>query len=134
MEVKSVNLETDKQIKYERKNQYFDIIFENGETGSIGTTDMNSDKIKVGSEVSYTIVNNKIKITPMSIPTKQVASSNKYNNYSKTKGNSHQQFLGYAWSYAKDFVIAGKTMNDVEELNQVARYIYEQIGEMIDNK
>ena len=115
---------------------YFDIVFENGDAGSIGTTDMNSEKIKVGTEVTYTMINNKIKVTPMSNQTKPTtATQSNYSSYNKSKGNYHQQFLGYAWSYAKDFVVAGKTMQDVEELNQVARYIYDQIGDMMnDNK
>ena len=41
--------------------------------------------------------------------------------------------LGYAWSYAKDLIVAGKTMQDVEELNNVARYIYDQIGDMLSS-
>ena len=97
---------------------------------------MNSEKIQVGTQVTYTMINNKIKVTPMSNQTKPTTSTqSNYSSYNKSKGNSHQQFLGYAWSYAKDFVVAGKTMQDVEELNQVARYIYDQIGDMMnDNK
>ena len=53
-------------------------------------------------------------------------------NYSKSK-NPQEQMLGYAWSYAKDLIVAGKTMQDVEELNNVARYIYDQIGDMLSS-
>jgi hypothetical protein len=42
--------------------------------------------------------------------------------------------LGYAWSYAKDLIIAGKTLQDMEELNAVARYIYNEIGSMLNNE
>ena len=56
---------------------------------------------------------------------------------SKKNRNSQQgqaQYLGYAWSYAKDLIIAGKTMKDVEELNNVARYIYSEIGKMLNEE
>jgi len=107
---------------------YYDIVFANGDSGSIGVTDKFSEKVKVGVELSYQIINGKIKVSQMSNTPKPDYSNNK--NYSKPK-NSQEQFLGYAWSYAKDLIIAGKTMNDVDELNKVARYIYEQIGEML---
>jgi hypothetical protein len=107
---------------------YFDIVFANGDKGSIGVTDKFSDKIKVGTELNYQIINNKIKVNQMSQPPKTEYTK----TYSKSR-NSQEQFLGYAFSYAKDLIIAGKGMNDVEELNQVARYIYHQIGEMLND-
>jgi hypothetical protein len=107
---------------------YFDIVFANGDKGSIGVTDKFSDKIKVGTELNYQIINNKIKVNQMSQPPKTEYTK----TYSKSR-NSQEQFLGYAFSYAKDLIIAGKGMNDVEELNQVARYIYDQIGEMLND-
>jgi hypothetical protein len=107
---------------------YFDIVFANGDKGSIGVTDKFSDKIKVGTELNYQIINNKIKVSQMPNTPK----TDYPKTYSKGK-NSQDQFLGYAWSYAKDLIIAGKGMNDVEELNQVARYIYDQIGEMLND-
>jgi hypothetical protein len=109
---------------------YYDIVFTNGDSGSVGVQDKLSDnKIKVGKELNYEIINGKIKVNQMSNTPKTDYSSNK--TYSKPK-TSQEQMLGYAWSYAKDFIVAGKTMSDVEELNQVARYIYNQIGDMLN--
>lgn len=107
---------------------YFDIIFENGDSGSIGVTDKFSEKVKVGVELNYQIINGKIKVNQMSNTPAPNYANNK--SYSKPK-NSQEQYLGFTWGYAKDLIIAGKTMNDVDELNKVARYIYEQIGQML---
>lgn len=109
---------------------YYDITFENGDSGSIGVTDINSEKVRVGTELTYTIINGKIKVQQMpNTPTPKYTGNR---NYSKGK-NSQEQFLGYAWSYAKDLIIAGKTMQDVDELNKVARYIYNEIGDMLNS-
>jgi len=109
---------------------YYDVIFENGDTGSIGVTDKQSEKIKVGTELSYTIMNGKIKVSQMPNIPENKPTYNGQTSYKKGK-STQDQFLGYAWSYAKDLVVAGKGMKDVEELNQVARYIYDQIGSML---
>lgn len=109
---------------------YYDIVLQNGDSGSIGVTDVNSEKVKVGTELTYTIINGKIKAQTMSNTPTQNFSSNK--NYGKGK-NSQEQYLGFTWGYAKDLIIAGKTMEDVEELNKVARYIYDQIGDMLNS-
>ena len=45
-----------------------------------------------------------------------------------------EAFLGYAWSYAKDLIIAGKTSKDFAELKKVASLIYDEIGTMINNE
>lgn len=111
---------------------YFDVVMENGESGSIGTTDMNSNKVIVGAELNYSIVNNKIKVSPMPNSTPK----SNYNSQSSAGYKKHpkqESFLGYSWSYAKDIIVAGKGMKDVEELNEVAKYIYNQIGEMLNN-
>jgi hypothetical protein len=107
---------------------YFDLVFENGDTGSIGVTDMNSDKVRVGTELYYSIINGKIKATPM--PNTSTPPPPK-SNYRRTQ-KGQEQYLGFTWGYAKDLIIAGKTMEDVEELNKVARYIYDQIGDMLN--
>lgn len=110
---------------------YYDIELENGDKGSIGVTDKNSDKVKVRTELTYTIINGKIKAQTMSNTPSHNPSGNK--SYGNRK-NSKEQYLGFTWGYAKDLIIAGKTMEDVEELNKVARYIYEQIGNMLENE
>lgn len=110
---------------------YFDLEFENGDKGSIGVTDKNSSKVIIGNNLTYTIINNKIKVSQMSNSTPQKNIS-MHRNYSKSK-NPQEQYLGFTWGYAKDLIIAGKTMEDVEELNKVARYIYDQIGDMLNS-
>lgn len=107
---------------------YFDIVFANGDSGSIGVTDKFSDKVKVGTELNYQIINGKIKVNQMSNTPK----TDYPKTYSKGR-NSQEQYLGFTWGYAKDLIIAGKTMEDVEELNKVARYIYDQIGDMLNS-
>jgi hypothetical protein len=52
----------------------------------------------------------------------------------KSKGSSQEQYAGYAWSYAKDLLIAGKTSQDMDELKAMAEYIYNNIGKMINNE
>jgi hypothetical protein len=47
---------------------------------------------------------------------------------------SQEEFLGYAWSYAKDLIVAGKKAKDLEELNKMATYIYERIGVMLNGE
>lgn len=109
---------------------YFDIVMENGDSGSVGVSDRNSEKVREGVELTYTILNGKIKIVNAS--TGQTKLFNGFQGVKKTKA-SQEQFLGFSWSYAKDLIVAGKGMKDVEELNKVARYIYEQIGDMLQS-
>lgn len=118
---------------------YYDLELQNGDKGSIGVTDNNSDKVKVGHELNYTIHNGKIKAVSMS-NNGSGGGSQKKNSGSKGGGlntrygkPSHESFLGYTWGYAKDLIIAGKSMEDVEEMNKVARYIYAEIGKMLEN-
>lgn len=116
---------------------YHEITLENGDTGNCGTKEKYPQKLKEGTIIVYSIDDKrKIKITtvedqkPMEQQYKKT-----YTNQTKTFGTKKQDdFLGYAWSYAKDLVVAGKTMQDVEELNKVARYIYEEIGKMLNNE
>jgi hypothetical protein len=58
-----------------------------------------------------------------------------YDEYMKQKqqqsSKKPEEFLGYAWSYAKDLIIAGKKMKDVEECSQLAEYIYGKIKDML---
>ena len=113
---------------------YFDLILANGDTGSIGVMDKNSEKVVVGYELNYTMINGKIKAVsmPNNAPTSKPSSGGTTTRpYGKP---NHNSFLGYTWGYAKDLIIAGKTMKDVEELNQVARYIYNEIGKMLDEE
>lgn len=107
---------------------YFDVVLDNKDAGAIGVTSKDSERVKVGQKIKYTINGTKIKVVDVFT---EVAKP-KYNNY---KGkNSQESFLGYAWSYAKDLHIAGKTMSDIEELNEMARYIYNEIGKMLNDE
>lgn len=110
---------------------YYDVVFENGDLGSVGVNQKSSSKVEKGAEVTYTIMGGKIKVLQV---TETAQTVNQPAAYAKKNSNSQASFLGYAWSYAKDFVIAGKTMKDVAELNEVARYIYDEIGKMLNNE
>jgi len=111
---------------------YHDVTIDNGDAGSCGTIEKNSYRIKKGSYIEYEIdekgkmkvfgsSNDKVPLTPTE--EKAVA---------RIKGQ--ETYLGYAWSYAKDLLIAGHTMQDVEELNKMARFIYEEMGKMLKNE
>jgi hypothetical protein len=110
---------------------YHELTLDNGDVGRFGTNEKYPKKISEGSVINY-IVDEKGKYK-LAL---QQNMNNTSNNGSGKKSNnktSHESFLGYAWSYSKDLIIAGKTMDDVEELNKVARYIYDEIGKMLNN-
>lgn len=109
---------------------YHQITLENGDVGTIGTMEKYSKKIIEGAIIEYTLNNGKIKLEePMDKPVKP------FQNYNaKSSSSKHESFLGYAWSYAKDLVIAGKTADDYEEVKKIAQLIYFEIGEMLENK
>jgi hypothetical protein len=111
---------------------YHDIVLDNGDTGSCGTIEKNSYRIKKGSYIEYEVdekgkmkvfgsSNDKVPLTP----TEEKAQA-------RIKGQ--ETFLGYAWSYAKDLMIAGHSMEDIEEVNKMARFIYEEMGKMLNNE
>ena len=117
---------------------------ENGDTGSIGAIEKYPKKFTEGTVIDYELQNGKIKImqnqndngySSSNKPRKQGNSgTSNYSSYQSNKGTKQEQFLGYAWSYAKDLIVAGKTSEDLEELNKCARYIYEEIGRMLNNE
>jgi len=107
---------------------YFDIVFDNKDAGAIGVTDKDSERVVVGKKIKYTIIGTKIKVIEVETETAKPS-------YKSYKGkNSQESFLGYAWSYAKDLHIAGKSMEDIEELNDMARYIYNEVGKMLNDE
>jgi hypothetical protein len=116
---------------------YHEVTFDNGDTGILGSITKYPDSAKKGTQVEYELNGKKIKINNGFIPPAQYAqqqgnSVTGYTNKTKKVYTQKQDaFLGYAWSYAKDLIIAGKSMDDVEELNKVARYIYSEIGKML---
>lgn len=119
------------------KVYYHELIMENGDKGSCGLKEKSPPKIWSGAKVTYTIdAKTKIKILSSDMEDPQDDFIQEHTDrMKKGKGKSSQQesFLGYAWSYAKDLVIAGKTMDDVQELKNVAKFIYNEIGEMLKN-
>lgn len=111
---------------------YYDLELENGEKGSTGVTTKDSPKVAVGTEISYTLNGLKLKIVNVESQASAPAS-----NAGKPKQNrpaAQDQFLGYSWSYAKDLLIAGKTSKDMEELQKMAEFIYDRIGNMLNNE
>jgi hypothetical protein len=121
---------------------YHEVITNEGSVLNIGAMDKNSIRIKVGATIEYltdekgktkiiSSSNDASKIAEKAIQEKE-ASKNNFVSGGRIKGQ--EAFLGYAWSYAKDLLIAGKTMNDMEELNKMARFIYDEIGKILSNE
>lgn len=109
---------------------YHELIMDNGDKGVCGTIEKYSSRIEVGAKLEYTInPNGKMTLSSSSNDKKL---EEKPKGAAKIKGQ--EAFLGYAWSYAKDLIIAGKTMDDVDELNKIARFIYNELGKMLSNE
>lgn len=125
---------------------YHEVITDTGDICNIGSMEKNSIRIKKGAVLEYCIdPNGKTKLISSSNDAKKIAEAAVKNKEEKVEklmnANSdrprikgQEAFLGYSWSYAKDLIIAGKTMKNVEELNKVARYIYEEIGKMLNQE
>ena len=105
---------------------YHELTLENGDIGSIGASDKNPSKLSVGATITYKKDGSKIKYisSETNAPIKK--------KYTGGRKKAPEEFLGYAWSYAKDLHIAGKTMNDIEELNKMANYIYQKVKDMLE--
>lgn len=122
---------------------YHDIITDMGDVLNYGTMIKNSPRIKKGAMIEFTIdEKGKMKLLSSSNDKAKIAETAIVNRLDREKNFSSKAasrkeptaYMGFAWSYAKDFVIAGKTMKDIDELNQVARYIYSQMGKMLNNE
>jgi hypothetical protein len=114
---------------------YHDVTLENGDTGSIGAMEKYPKKFTEGAIIDYNLENGKIKIVSTNDnPKESYQKKSSTTNYSQNRGTKQEQFLGYAWSYAKDLIVAGKTSEDLDELNKCARYIYDEIGKMLNNE
>lgn len=126
---------------------YHDIILDNGDICNIGAMDKNSTRIKKGAILEYKIdASGKTKLLSSSNDAKKIAEaaveSKKEKGFKtfqaseseKPRIKGQEAFLGFSWSYAKDLIIAGKDSKDLEELNKVARYIYNEIGKMLSNE
>lgn len=108
---------------------YHEIILDNGDRATCGSIEKNSSRIEVGATIQYSLNNGRMTLHSSSNDKK-----NEEKSPAKSKIKGQEAFLGYAWSYAKDLIIAGKTMEDVDELNKVARYIYSELGKMLINE
>ena len=113
---------------------YHELQMENGDKGTCGIKEKSPPRIWNGANVTYSIDDkNKIKIISSDMDNQPNQSQPSRSN-NKQNTSKQDTYIGYAWSYAKDLIIAGKTMEDVEELNKVARFIYEEIGKMLQNE
>jgi hypothetical protein len=121
---------------------YHDVITDKGSLLSIGTMEKNSARIETGVTIEYMVdEKGKVKIISSSNDagkskpqTKQEKSETKSTPATSSRIKGQEAFLGYAWSYAKDLVIAGKTSEDLQELNKIARFIYNEIGKMLSEE
>jgi len=124
---------------------YHDVVTDMGDILNIGTMDKNSNRIKKGAFIEYTInekgktslissSNDKAKIAEQAVLDKEEKAKKLSSVFDKNRIKGQEAFLGYAWSYAKDLIIAGKTMNDVNELKNIAKFIYDEIGKQLSNE
>ena len=103
------------------KIYYHELVFENGDSGSCGRMQQSPDDIKEGATIEYEINDRKIKFI------RNMDSGFKSKGLKKAGKHPHE-FLGYAYSYAKDLVVAGKTTpKDMENLKFMAEEIYTHI-------
>lgn len=86
------------------KTFFHDIELENGDKGSIGAKEKNPDKIKPGSELTYTIeagqYGNKIKAV--------APAGGGFAGGGKKGPDPKTQIVAFAMSYTKDLVVADK--------------------------
>ena len=122
-----------------KKTVYFHrISIDNGDVGKVGAMEKDSSRIKVGALIEYDIdENKKIKLHQSSNDAKKFAKNQVLKDgvvmvKSGPKGRRHDEFLGFVWGYAKDLVIAGKTMDDVRRMPEIAQYLYDEVGKMLN--
>jgi hypothetical protein len=100
------------------KTFFHDIELENGDSGSIGAKEKNSDKLRPGSDLTYTIESgqygNKIKA---------VSAGGGGGFGGGRKGPEPKtQIIGFAMSYTKDLIVADKAK--LEQLPALFEKIY----------
>jgi hypothetical protein len=129
---------------------YHELTLDNGEVGTCGKVEKYPFELTTGNYIEYTIdAKKKIKVVGVASREQDKRHSNTggnvnntnkkgflpYDEYVKVKqqqnGKKPEEFLGYAWSYAKDLVVAGKKMKDVKECTEIAQYIYAEIKNML---
>lgn len=113
---------------------YHEIEFSNGDKGNIGAVEQLPAKLAKGMTIWYTKDGVKIKKVDEPQSSQSQKKPNKPTSSKKVgygKAYNPEDFLGYVWGYSKDLIIAGKTMQDVEELKLVANAIYKEVTSML---
>lgn len=95
---------------------YHDIELDNGDKGSIGSKEKMPVKLNPGSELTYTIDNGKIKA--VNAP----SGGGSFSGSGKKGPDPKVQIVGFAMSYSKDLVIAGKV--DIKQLPETFERIH----------
>jgi hypothetical protein len=101
---------------------YHDIELDNGDKGSIGSKEKMPAKLNPGNELTYTIDNGKIKDVNAQVGGGGFAGGGKKGPDPKV------QIVGFAMSYTKDLVVAGKVT--IEQLPP----IFEKIHKLMSDK
>lgn len=120
---------------------YYEMITDNGDIGEIGVMEKGSRRIKEGALIEYEIDDKKYKLLKSSNDASVIAQeavANKNNPFaSRTTGKSKtrniDEFLGFVWGYSKDLIIAGKSMDDIKKMPEIAEYLYQQVCNMLHN-
>lgn len=121
---------------------YHQLLMDNGDVGTIGTAEKLPSKIAVGTEIEYEIDDNK-KIKILSQTPKMFTSAPAYITKTTPKMNTYtkkpEEFIGYVLGYAKDVVcakIAAKNTveNEAEETIKIARMLYEEVKNMLNQQ
>ena len=111
---------------------YHELEFANGDSGNCGRNKKLPEDMQVGMEIEYVLNDKKIKFV------KATEYMNNTNNFKKKTFSSGkrgpEEYLGYAYAYAKDMVVAGKTsQEDIKNLGVIAESIYAHIKELLKN-
>lgn len=84
---------------------YHDIELDNGDKGSIGSKEKMPARLNPGSELTYTIDKGKIKAV-------QAQGGGGFAGGGKKGPDPKVQIVGFAMSYTKDLIVAGKVTTD----------------------
>lgn len=87
---------------------YHDIELDNGDKGSIGSKEKMPAKLNPGSELNYTIENNKIK----AVSPPNASGGNGFSGGGRKGPDPKVQIVGFAMSYTKDLIIGDKIKID----------------------
>lgn len=121
---------------------YHELTMENGDIGNVGTVDKYPEKIDEGRTITYTLDGNKLKLEAVEVVASQSQGSGGNTAPAKRgksggggggggRPKSQTDYLGFAYAYAKDLVIAGKTKKtDMDALKKIAEEIYGHVGEL----